>query len=432
MAYVFIKQEYKNNETVIDAELLENLQDGIAYAHERINDIEGGSGAKEITHIPNIDGYVDCTTGEISDSGKFDAALAGTLFRTDYISLDGFFKISGECRMLGIGYSIAFFDKNKNLLPDISIVGESTVSLNQLDVYVPIKASYCIFSCFQQYGNVDSYFTLKPINGFDDRIERLEDNIANFENGTNIEIDTALEQEGKAADAKAVGDKLKALAEYEPITASLMINGEEGDQILEVGSMLYSPSISWSISKAAQAITLAGMGESGKDSVPVETHKENGDPILEGEFTGETFLPQEAFSHQWKIYAREEYGKSEAVATISVHFYYRAFYGVASDYYSNIKNHISNLPNQPLQSSFVTSFSVDNANDLEYIWYVVPYRWGKRKFSINGAPGGFSLVKTKEGLEFHNFVTVNNHAEYYYVYRTDFPGLGENINVEVW
>ena len=60
-----------------------------------------------------------------------------------------------------------------------------------------------------------------------------------------------------------------------------------------------------------------------------------------------------------------------------------------------------------------------NPSASEYIYYCLPEAMGKKRFSVGGLNGGFSLVNTVA------FTNAHGHTEPYYVYRSDHKNLGE-------
>lgn len=141
------------------------------------NSIDGlddliGSGKSEVICTPSLAGYMSVETGAITDGN-----LTGTVFHTDYLPLEGYSKISAYCYLSSIGYALAFFDSSKKLLPYISIVGTSGTHTNYIDMDVPSEATFCMLS---HYGSTNAYIKLLPVKGLRQRMDELEDDMANF------------------------------------------------------------------------------------------------------------------------------------------------------------------------------------------------------------------------------------------------------------
>lgn len=223
--------------------------------------------------------------------------------------------------------------------------------------------------------------------------------------GGTVEVDTTLTQSGKAADAKATGDRLsnveKQLADmnYKAITASLSVNVTTK----EMGSSVTGAVLSWSVSKETKSITLDGVAVDGKTSYT--------DP--------NTYTSNKT----WTLKATEKNGKSDgtcatATATASLSFLNGVYYGVSSNGSIDTEDSAEiQAFTKSLRSSKLTSFNV-NAGAGQYIYYCLPKRMGACVFTVGVLSGGFTLQS--EG----NFTNASGYTETYYVYRSNNAGLG--------
>lgn len=152
------------------AEMVEDVKNSIDGLDELI-----GSGKEDTTYTPSLAGYVSVETGTLNTTD-----FAGQVYHTDYISLDGYASIYAQYKLSSIGYAIAFFDGAKTLLANISIKGAGASGFNTVDMDVPSGAAYCMLSCYQYSGAVQSYITLKAVKGLAQRMDKLEEDVANF------------------------------------------------------------------------------------------------------------------------------------------------------------------------------------------------------------------------------------------------------------
>lgn len=114
--------------------------------------IKVAEGTEQETYTPDIQGYVN-TDGTIRDTGSSK--------RTDYLALDGVTRIVAQYRITNTGYALAYFDADKNLLTDVSIVGAGTDKDYTIDTTPPANAAYCIFSHYPgSDGNYVGWVTL--------------------------------------------------------------------------------------------------------------------------------------------------------------------------------------------------------------------------------------------------------------------------------
>lgn len=135
-----------------------------------------GSGLEEVTYTPNLTGFISVETGTLNTTG-----FNGQVFHTDYLALDGYAKIYAQYCLSSIGYAIAFFDSSKLLITNISIKGAGAQGYHIIDMDIPNEAAYCMLSCYDYSGNPSSnYIKLIPVTGIMQRMNKLEEDMANF------------------------------------------------------------------------------------------------------------------------------------------------------------------------------------------------------------------------------------------------------------
>ena len=123
---------------------------------EEIDALKGGGGGgveyREETITPDIDGCL-----------KTDGTMpyVSSTKRTGYISLKGCTHIEAQCRAVNTIYAVGFFDANKTLMPDVSIIGTGTSSDQIINMSPPAGAAYVMFSHYLgSSGNYVGYITL--------------------------------------------------------------------------------------------------------------------------------------------------------------------------------------------------------------------------------------------------------------------------------
>jgi len=117
-----------------------------------VPDDGGGSTTNQVKYTPDIQGYVN-SDGTIRTTGNSR--------RTDYLAMDGVTRITAQYRLTNVAYALAFYDSNKTIMQDVSIVGEGTDKDYTVDVAPPADAAYCIFSHYPgSDGNYVGWVTL--------------------------------------------------------------------------------------------------------------------------------------------------------------------------------------------------------------------------------------------------------------------------------
>ena len=182
---------YKNNsiKTKIDSLFNDNynILDNINFLNSEIT---------EKTEKPSINGF-------LTNKGIFDKTSKAK--HTDYITIDNYDTIQYQTYLNNTGYELAFFDINKKLLSESSILGNESVTLKNTNI--PNNAKYVMLSYYSTstiplekafiklYKNnslinkIDNFFNTSPLKDkniliFGDSITDCCNFGINFENKT--------------------------------------------------------------------------------------------------------------------------------------------------------------------------------------------------------------------------------------------------------
>ena len=168
----------------------------------------------------------------------------------------------------------------------------------------------------------------------------------------------------------------------------------------EIGSTVNSVILSWTLSEEAASVSIDGESQSTGTS-------------------GSKSYTNLGLTHdQHKTWILRVTGKNSSVIekTTTISFLNGVYYGTSTEPAIVNSAFILGLTKE-LRSSKRTSIDV-TADAGEYVYYCVPTRFGTCRFSVDGFTGGFALVDTI------SFTNASGYAEDYYVYRSDYAGLG--------
>jgi len=228
-----------------------------------------------------------------------------------------------------------------------------------------------------------------------------------------VAVDNTLANSGQAADASVVGEALDEIKtrleelEYVPITISSFTNTTG---TVEMGTKLTSVTLNWTTSKTPTTLTL--------DGTTIEK------TLTSHTYTYSAESPLTA-TKKYKLVVTDNKGATDNKET-SVYFYNRVCYGVAAQPDEVNSDFVNSLATKKLAGSRTNSKVAYNAGNGQYLWYCVPTRLGACSFTDieTGLGAGLSLVATID------VTNASNYTEKYYVYRSDYAGLG-SINVKV-
>lgn len=209
--------------------------------------------------------------------------------------------------------------------------------------------------------------------------------------------------DGLQTQLDTINTKLAELM-YEPITISSFTNNVG---TVELGNTVTSVTLNWATSKTPTTLTLAGT----EMDANLKTHTYSGLSLTA--------------TKSYKLVVTDEKG-AKAEKTSYVYFYNRVCYGVAAQPDAVDSAFVMSLPTKTLSGSKTNNKIAYSAGEGQYLWYCVPVRLGTCSFTDieTGLGAGLSLVATIKVTNASNF------EEDYYVYRSDYAGLG-SVNVKV-
>lgn len=209
------------------------------------------------------------------------------------------------------------------------------------------------------------------------------------------------DQEGKAADSKATGDRFalieKDIADllYKAISITTFATSAV---TAELGSTVNDVTLTWKLNKKPVSVTIDGVAQ---------------EAVADGSLSM-TGLGLKA-TKKWTLKATDERG-TVATKETSLSFHNGVYYGVGGAQSSYTSLFILGLT-KTLRSTKLASFTA-NAGEGQYIYYCLPTRMGTCTFTVGGFEGGFDLVSTL------NFENASGYKENYYIYRSTNAGLG--------
>lgn len=219
--------------------------------------------------------------------------------------------------------------------------------------------------------------------------------------GAGLSTDATFKTAGAAADAKATGDRLLLIERniadilYKAISVTSFSTNVP---VAEIGSTVNDVTLYWMLNKTPVSVTIDSAAQ---------------DAVAEGE-VALTSLGLTA-DKTWTIRATDERG-AVATKSASLSFLNGVYCGAAAMPAALDSAFILTLQ-RGLRSGKVTSFTA-NADAGEYLWYVLPKRYGTCTFAVGGFTGGFTLLTTMP------FTNASGYTEDYYVYKSDNAGLG--------
>lgn len=212
-------------------------------------------------------------------------------------------------------------------------------------------------------------------------------------------VDPTLTKSGWAADAKVVGDRLRAL-EYVPIKIASFGNNVNN---VELGTVVTNISFTWTLNKTAQTISF--------DDRP-----------LDASISSYTLANQSITANKtWRLSVSDENNYSVS-ATSSVTFLNGMYWGAAAKPATYNSEFILNLKKE-LRSNRTKSVTVTVPTG-QFFFLAIPTRFGNCTFEVGGFKGGIAKTTT---IEFTNTL---GYKENYDIYISDNSGIGtKTINI---
>ena len=238
------------------------------------------------------------------------------------------------------------------------------------------------------------------------KLEEMEKLLQEKENGL---PDVTEEDKGKILEVNEKGEwvisdalneiRKKLYGAIEDITyEAIRIRSFTNDIVtVEIGATVSVVNFSWSFNKTPTSVSFAGQ------SMPVDS-------------TGKTWQTDITEDSTWRLTATDEKGNEDSAYT-SITFLNWVYYGVAkkpTTYDSALTLSLT----KKLTDSKVSYFDVNARENDDYIYYCLPQRMGTCIFKVGIFEGGFQLVDTI------NFTNSQGYTESYYIYRSDYAGLG--------
>jgi lysophospholipase L1-like esterase len=121
----------------------DGLQDEIRQEVAKVNaDVQARFAVDQVSKT-SIQGFID-KNGNVNGTAGY--------WRTDYIDLGGYDKISAKAIIYTNGYTLAFFDSSKKILPSISLIGKELTQRFEIDLSASeySAAKYVVLSTINQ------------------------------------------------------------------------------------------------------------------------------------------------------------------------------------------------------------------------------------------------------------------------------------------
>lgn len=211
-----------------------------------------------------------------------------------------------------------------------------------------------------------------------------------------------LDQEGTASLIGKIADTFVTKEEfnYKPIAINSFINNKN---TVEMGSTVTDVTLNWTLNKKATLLTLDGA------SVPVAD-------------VSKTFTAQNIKANKTYTLKATDEKNATATKTTAITFLNGVYWGAKAEPGKYNSSFVLGLT-KGLQASKTKTFTV-NAGAGEYIYYIIPVRYGTPTFNVGGFDGGFAKVETIE------FTNASGYTENYDIWKSVNSGLG-NTNVTV-
>lgn len=287
---------------------------------------------------------------------------------------------------------------NTNIIPNPTGGLSSTDKLESIkinDVVYKIIDNNAIDS---KLSEIESEFT-----DIDDKFNTVNTNFTEIDNKFNT-VDTKfteIESEFTDNDSRLTEIE-QAIADinYHEINIDSFINNQS---VVELGSTISSVTLNWTLNKNPKTQSL--------DGVTV------GNDIRSKTITGLTITTTTSFV--LTVTDERDYSTSR---TTQIQFVNGIYYGATTSPTTYDDDFVKSLT-KSLQTSRNKSFTV-NALSNQYIYYILPTRYGTPKFNIGGFDGGFVKQTTL------SFTNASGYSENYDIWRSDNIELGSTtVNV---
>lgn len=241
---------------------------------------------------------------------------------------------------------------------------------------------------------------MKPSDPTPDVYDQIMAAVAEIQKAQAVSVDPTLSVEGQAADAKAVGSRLKDIEaniadlHYEAIDIT---SCSVDPSVVEIGSTVQTATVTWEVSKAPVSQTVED-----KDVGP--------DSILFKSF-GMSLTDDKSYT----VSVQDERDAVDT-ATVWIRFYNGVYYGTLAE--GAVINSAAILSmTKSLQSGKAKTFTATGTSGRKFA-YALPSRYGTPAFNV----GGFDYVWTKAAT--FGFTNASGYTEQYDVWMNDEVVIG--------
>lgn len=202
---------------------------------------------------------------------------------------------------------------------------------------------------------------------------------------------------------KALDELTKRMddVQYIPIQITSFTNNVN---TVEMGSTVNAVALNWNYNKKPKTLTLDGA-------------------IVDADLKTKTIEAAGIKSNKTYTLAATDERDAKATKTTSISFLNGVYHGVGIADGDGINNEFVKGLTKTLSGNKAKTFTV-NAEQGQYIYYVLPKRLGTPVFFVGGFEGGFALEKT------FDYTNPSGYTEPYDVYKSTNTGLG-STKVEV-
>ena len=220
-------------------------------------------------------------------------------------------------------------------------------------------------------------------------------------------IDDTLTVEGRAADAKAVGDELseiRSIISYVPIEIT---SASVYPAVVELGATLATVHITYACNAVPVSLTINNVSYTPLKNATVDV-------------TGLSMNKTTTFTIKAKDAGAPGISAKTATKTVTVYFYNSIYWGVAAIPEAIDQTFVKGLASSVMSDEKARTISINGGSpgNGRYVWYASPVRLGTCTFKSGGFEGGFEAPITV------SVTNGQNHTENYYLYRSTNDGLG--------
>ena len=183
------KQQRQEADAALDAALRQRITDEILQEknraegvetifNERISVVEQAISESEVPYGFTESGYIRVSDGQIQETPRGG--------HTVYISLTGRSTLEVKTYISNLGYAVAFYDINNNLLTDISIAGNGSTNIHTIDLTQSQyeNAAYAVACVFTSSGDFTGFYA-KTISQDGEIVQKIKNEETARQNADN-------------------------------------------------------------------------------------------------------------------------------------------------------------------------------------------------------------------------------------------------------